>query len=42
MINEMSPYLLPGFFIVSVLHSFVPAKFYSHLLMSDNDCCCHK
>lgn len=32
MINEMSPYLLLGFLFAGILHSFVPAQFYSRYL----------
>ena len=30
--NEMSPYLLLGFFIAGVLHAFLPKKIYSNHL----------
>lgn len=32
MLNEMSPYLLLGFFIAGVLHAFVPSRVYSRHL----------
>lgn len=32
LVNEMSPYLLLGFFIAGLLHAFVPAKLYRHYL----------
>ena len=31
-INEMSPYLLLGFFLAGMLHSFIPGKYYSRYL----------
>lgn len=35
-INEMSPYLLLGFLIAGILHVFVPKKFYTKFLSSNN------
>ena len=35
-INEMSPYLLLGFFIAGILHVFVPKNFYAKYLSRDN------
>lgn len=35
-LNEMSPYLLLGFFIAGLLHSFVPSKIYSKHLAKNN------
>ncbi|MBO7645571.1 MAG: permease, partial [Prevotella sp.] len=32
LINEMSPYLLQGFFFAGLLHAFVPGAVYSHYL----------
>lgn len=31
-INEMSPYLLLGFFLAGMMHSFIPGKYYSRYL----------
>ena len=35
-VNEMSPYLLLGFFIAGVLHVFVPKNFYARYLSVNN------
>ncbi len=35
-VNEMSPYLLLGFFIAGVLHVFVPKNFYARYLSKNN------
>ncbi len=32
LINEMSPYLLLGFFIAGVMHAFIPGRYYSKYL----------
>ena len=31
-INEMSPYLLLGFFLAGIMHAFIPGKYYSRYL----------
>ncbi len=36
LLNEMSPYLLLGFFIAGLLHSFVPEQIYSRHLSESN------
>jgi uncharacterized membrane protein YraQ (UPF0718 family) len=36
LINEMSPYLLLGFFFAGIMHAFVPQSIYSRLLGSRN------
>ncbi len=35
-VNEMSPFLLLGFFIAGILHVYIPKKFYSRYLSKDN------
>ena len=35
-LNEMSPYLLLGFFIAGILHSFVPQKIYQQHFSKNN------
>ena len=32
MLNEMSPYILLGFFIAGLMHAFVPQKTFAHHL----------
>ena len=32
MLNEMSPYILPGFFIAGLMHAFVPQKTFARHL----------
>ncbi len=36
LINEMSPYLLLGFFIAGVMHAFIPGRYYSKYLSKPN------
>jgi hypothetical protein len=36
LINEMSPYLLLGFFIAGMMHAFIPQKYYSRFLSKPN------
>ena len=36
MINEMSPYLLLGFFLAGVMHAFIPGKYYSRYLSGNS------
>ena len=36
LVNEMSPYLLLGFFIAGLLHAFVPARLYQRYLGKNN------
>ena len=36
LLNEMSPYLLFGFFIAGVLHEFVPRRIYADKLSGNN------
>lgn len=36
LINEMSPYLLLGFFIAGLMHAFVPSHYYTHYLSKSN------
>lgn len=36
LINEMSPYLLLGFFIAGVMHAFIPGQYYARYLARPN------
>lgn len=36
LINEMSPYLLLGFFLAGLMHAFIPGRYYTHYLSQRN------
>jgi len=36
LINEMSPYLLLGFFLAGLMHAFIPGRYYSQYLAQPN------